>query len=97
MQGIFHASFLLLHFGLGRGADIDNGNTAGELCQTLLQFFAIVVRSGFLDLTTDLVNSVVFEIEREVGAITPMNQTSNPNIPTIKRREQTNLNAAKAQ
>jgi hypothetical protein len=29
MQGIFHASFLLLHFGLGRGADIDSGNTAG--------------------------------------------------------------------
>src|SRR6202043_2645024 len=59
MQGIFHARFLLLHFGLGRGADIDNGNTAGELGQTLLQFFAIVVRSGFLDLTTDLLNSAL--------------------------------------
>ena len=45
-QGIFHASLLLLHFGLGRGADIDNGNSAGELGQTLLQFFAIVVRIG---------------------------------------------------
>jgi hypothetical protein len=31
MQGIFHASFLLLHFGLGRGADVDNGNTACRL------------------------------------------------------------------
>src|ERR1700736_1001448 len=57
MQGIFHASLLLLHFSLRRGADIDNGNTAGELGQTFLQFFSIVVRSGFLDLTTNLLNS----------------------------------------
>src|ERR1700716_2965896 len=56
MQGILHASLLLLHLGLGRGADIDYGDTTGELSQTLLQFFAIIVRSGFLDLTPDLVN-----------------------------------------
>src|SRR6516165_2621047 len=56
VQGIFHASFLLLHFGLGSGADTYYRNTTGELGQTLLQFFAIVIRSGFLDLTADLVN-----------------------------------------
>jgi hypothetical protein len=33
MQGIFHASLLLLHFSLRRGADIDDGNTAGETGQ----------------------------------------------------------------
>src|SRR5260370_2472582 len=56
MQGIFHASLLFLHFGLRRRADTDDGNTTGELGQTLLQFLAIVVRSGFLDLTPDLAN-----------------------------------------
>jgi hypothetical protein len=56
VQGILHARLLLLHFGLRRSADIDDGNAAGELGQTLLQFFAIVVRSGFLNLTADLVN-----------------------------------------
>src|SRR5258707_15839053 len=59
MQGILHASLLLLHLGLGRGADIDYSDTTGELGQTLLQFFAIIVRSGFLDLTPDLVNSAL--------------------------------------
>src|SRR6202051_2267932 len=59
MQGIFHASLLLLHLRLRRGADIDNGNTAGELGQTFLQFFTIVVRSGFIDLTTNLLNSAL--------------------------------------
>src|SRR5258707_3784128 len=59
MRGILHASLLLLHLGLGRGADIDYGDTTGELSQPLLQFFAIIVRSGFLDLTPDLVNSAL--------------------------------------
>src|SRR5260370_39853221 len=56
MQRILHASLLLLHLGLGRGADIDYGDTTGVLSQTLLQFFAIIVRSSFLDLMPDLVN-----------------------------------------
>src|SRR6202162_6134455 len=59
MQGIFHASFLLLHFGLSGGNDIDHGNNTGQLCHTFLQFFTIVVRSGFLDLTTNLLNSAL--------------------------------------
>src|SRR5258708_35618190 len=59
MRGILHASLLLLHLGLGRGADTDYGDTTGELSQTLLQFFAIIVRSGFLNLTPDLVNSAL--------------------------------------
>src|SRR6516164_670955 len=48
MQGIFHGSFLLLHFGLDSGTDTYYGNITGELGQTLLQFFAIVIRGGFL-------------------------------------------------
>src|SRR5258708_12874534 len=59
MQGILHASLLLLHLGLGRDTDIDYGDTTSEFSQTLLQFLTIVVRSGFLDLTPDLVNSAL--------------------------------------
>ena len=56
MQGVFHAGLLLLHLGLGRGADIDDGDTAGELRETLLELLAIVVAGGFLDLAADLVH-----------------------------------------
>jgi len=48
MQSIFHASFLLLHFGLGSGTDTYYDYITGELGQTLVQFFAIVIRGGFL-------------------------------------------------
>src|SRR5262249_58712216 len=39
---------------LGGAADLDHGHAAGELCQPLLQFFAIVVGGGLLDLRLDL-------------------------------------------
>jgi len=48
MQGIFHTSFLLLHFALDRGADTYYGNTTGELGQTLLQF-SQKIASGFVE------------------------------------------------
>src|SRR5258708_9596396 len=59
MRATLRASLLPLHLGLGRGADIDYSDTPGELGQTLLQLFAIIVPSGFLDLTPDLVNSAL--------------------------------------
>src|SRR2546430_10611158 len=31
LQRIFHAGFLFLHLGLGRGTDVDDGHAAGEL------------------------------------------------------------------
>jgi hypothetical protein len=44
----------LLHLDLGRAADADDRDAAGELGQTLLQLLAVVVRGGLLDLRLDL-------------------------------------------
>ena len=54
VEGVFDAGFLLLHLGLGRGADIDDGDTTGQLGEALLELLAVVVRGGLLDLTADL-------------------------------------------
>ena len=59
MQGVFDAGFLFLHLGLGRGADIDDGHAAGQLGQAFLQFLAVVVGGGFLDLAADLVDAAL--------------------------------------
>ena len=54
MQRVFDASFFLFHFGLGRSADVDDCNAAGEFRQAFLQFLAIVIGGRLFDLTTDL-------------------------------------------
>src|SRR5438477_962155 len=45
---------LLLDLDLGGAADLDDGDTAGELGQALLELLAVVVRGGLLDLGADL-------------------------------------------
>jgi hypothetical protein len=50
VHGIFDASLLLLHLGLGCRADLDDGNAADQLGQALLQLLAVVVAGGLLDL-----------------------------------------------
>src|SRR5207248_6039127 len=62
VQRIFYARFLLLHLGLGRRADINDGHAARELGETFLEFFAIVIARRFFDLTTDLRNAA-FDID----------------------------------
>src|SRR5574344_742530 len=57
VQGVFHAGFLFLHFDFGSSAHLDHGNTASQLGHALLQFFAVVVGSGFFDLATDLLDA----------------------------------------
>src|SRR5690606_8441063 len=57
MQCIFNAGFFLFHFNFGCCANTDHGNTACQFGNALLQFFAIVVRSGFFDLCADLLNT----------------------------------------
>ena len=52
--GIFDERLALLHLGLRGRSDVDLGNTAGEFRQPLLEFLAIVVAVGDLDLGTDL-------------------------------------------
>ncbi len=45
------------HLDLGRAADADHRDAAGELGQALLQLLTVVVRGGFLDLRLDLRNA----------------------------------------
>ena len=59
VQRVFHARFLFLHFGLGRGADVDDGHAAGELRQAFLQFLAVVIARRFLDLAADLIHAAL--------------------------------------
>ena len=49
----------LLHFDLGRPADADHRNPAGQLGQPLLQLFAVVVGGRLLDLRLDLHNAAL--------------------------------------
>ena len=55
-NGVLDAVLALLELDLGRGADLDDRNTAGELRQALLQLLAVVVRVALLDLGADLVD-----------------------------------------
>ncbi len=57
MQGIVHAVLLLLHLDFGRGAHIDDGDTAGELSETLLELLAVIVGLGGFNLLADLVGA----------------------------------------
>ena len=56
LQGVLDAVLLLLHLGLGRGADLDHGDPARELRQALLELLAVEVGVGVLDLGADLVD-----------------------------------------
>ena len=54
MHRVVDAILALLHLDLGRAADADHRDAAGELGQTLLQLLTVVVRGGLLDLRLDL-------------------------------------------
>ena len=43
VQGVLDAGLLLLHFALGRGADVDLGHAAGELGDPLVELLLVVV------------------------------------------------------
>src|SRR5215470_16352185 len=53
VHGVLDASLLLFKLGLGRGADLDHGDASDQLGQALLQFLAVVIRSGLFDLSAD--------------------------------------------
>src|SRR5579883_309824 len=54
MHRIFHAGFLFLHFGFGRGADFNHGHATDQLRQPLLQLLAVVIAGGLFNLATNL-------------------------------------------
>jgi hypothetical protein len=59
VQRVLDAGLLLLHLGLGRGADVDLGDPAGQLGQALLEFLAVVVAGGAFDLVLDLLDAAL--------------------------------------
>ena len=53
VESVVDAILALLHLDLGRAADLDHRNAAGELRQPLLQLLTVVVGRRVLDLLTD--------------------------------------------
>src|SRR6185295_16416631 len=53
VQRVFDAGLLLFHLDLGGSADLDHGDTAGELGNTLLQLLLVVVGGRFGRLLAD--------------------------------------------
>jgi predicted signal transduction protein with EAL and GGDEF domain len=49
LDGVLDAVLLLLHLRLGRSADLDDRDTAGELGEPLLELLAVEVGVGVLD------------------------------------------------
>ena len=59
VQRIFAASLLFLHLDFGGCANLDHGNTACQLGNAFLQFFAVVVAGSFFDLLLDLLDTAL--------------------------------------
>src|SRR5690606_35656038 len=57
VQRVLDASLLLLHLDFGRSADLDHGDAAGELRNTLLQLLLVVVARRIFDLLTNLLDA----------------------------------------
>src|SRR6185295_9497098 len=68
VQRVFDAGLLLFHFDLGGSADLDHGDTAGELGNTLLELLLVVVRGGFFSLLTDRLDARL-DVGRLAGAV----------------------------
>src|SRR5207302_1520913 len=60
MHRVFDTRLLLLHFRLGRRADLDYSHTADQLRQPFLQLFAIVVGSRLFDLSANLFHATFY-------------------------------------
>src|SRR5882724_7845611 len=53
VHGVFDASLLLFHFGLGRGTNFDHSHATDQLRQPFLQLLAVVVAGRLLDLAAN--------------------------------------------
>src|SRR6185436_3475298 len=53
VEGVVDAVLALLDLDLGRAADLDHGNAAGELGEALLELLLVIVAGGVLDLLAD--------------------------------------------
>ena len=68
MERILDAGLLFLHLALGRSADVDLGHAPGELGESLLEFFAVVIARGILDLAANLLDPGL-DVARLAGAL----------------------------
>src|SRR5438874_209639 len=59
MHRVVDAVLALFHLNVGRAADPDDHNPAGELRQPLLQLLAVIVGGGFLDLLPNLGDATI--------------------------------------
>ena len=59
VQSVLNARLFLLHLGLGGCAHFDDGDTAGELRQALLQFLAVVIGRRVFDLGAELLDAAL--------------------------------------
>ena len=59
VQGVFDAALGLLHLGLGRGADADDGHAAGQLGQPFAELLLVVFALGLVHLRADLVDALL--------------------------------------
>src|SRR5438876_2143992 len=57
MQRVLDAGLLVLHLDLGRSADLDHRDAAGELRHALLQLLLVVIAGRLLDLHADLLHA----------------------------------------
>src|SRR6185436_9562402 len=58
VERIVHPHHSFLHFDFARSADLDNRDTAGELCDTLFDFLSVVVRLRVLDHRSQRLNAI---------------------------------------
>src|SRR5438552_5476786 len=58
-HSVLHPVLLLLELGLGRGADLDDGDATGQLGEPLLELLLVPVRGRLLDLGLDLVDAAL--------------------------------------
>src|SRR6202166_597831 len=68
MQSIFDAGLLFLHLDFGRSTDLDQGDTAGELGNALLELFLVVVGGRFLDLLANAFDAAL-DVRSLAGAV----------------------------
>src|SRR4249919_3715545 len=67
MKRVVDAVLALLDLDLGRTADLDHSNTAGELRETLLELLTVIVGRGRVDLLTDRADTT---LDILAGAVT---------------------------
>src|ERR1700722_971893 len=68
VQSIFDTRLLFLHFDFRRRTDLDQGYSAGELGNALLQLFLVVVGGRILDLLTNTLDAAL-DVRRLAGTV----------------------------